>query len=91
MKIQVMRTDGQVETLNLIGRVQVIESAPGGQGHLLIESTGTSHFFRAEDGAYDGWGMDVSDEDGALSEKDAAEFIKAVEKDRKIHQPGKAA
>lgn len=90
MKIQVVRCDGQAETLNLIGTIQAIEAAPGGQGHLLIESTGTSHFFQSEDGAYDGWGMEVSDEEGKLTEADMAKLIDAVEKDREIHQPGKA-
>jgi len=91
MKIQVVRCDGQTETLNLIGTVHVIEGAPEGLGSLLIESTGTSHFFRAEDGAYDGWGMDVSDNDGDLNEDDIVKLIDAVELDREIHQPREAA
>lgn len=91
MKIQVVCCDGQTETLNLIGTIHVFEASPGGQGHLLIESTGTSHFFRAEDGAYDGWGMEVSDTDGNLSEDDLVKLIDAVEKDRTIHQPREAA
>jgi hypothetical protein len=91
MKIQVMRCDGQIETLNLVGRVHAFEASPGGQGHLLIESTGTSYFFRAEDGAYDGWGMEMHEAGEQLDEADVAKFIEAVEKDREIHQPGKAA
>jgi hypothetical protein len=91
MKIQVVRCDGQTETLNLIGKVSVIEAAPGGQGHLVVESTGTSHFFRTEDGTYDGWGMDVSDAGGNLNEDDMVKLIDAVELDREIHQPREAA
>ena len=91
MKIQVVCCDGKTKTIDLIGRVSVIEATPGGQGHLVIESTGTSYFFRAEDGAYDGWGMDVSDADGILSEADIVNLVGAVERDRKIHQPGKVA
>lgn len=91
MKIQVVRIDGQIETLNLIGTIRTEEPAPNGQSSLLIESTGTTHFFRAEDGAYDGWGMEVAETDGGLNEEDMLKFINAVEKDREIHKPREVA
>lgn len=91
MRIQVVRCDGRTETINLIGKVLANESAPGEQGSLFIEATGTTYFFRAEDGAYDGWSMNVSDAEGKLSEEDLAKLIDAVEKDREIHQIGKVA
>lgn len=91
MKVLVMRCDGQTETLNLIGTIQVAEPSPSGQGSLLIESTGTTHFFCAVDGAYDGWGMEVTEIEDHLDEKGILAFIEAVEKDRKIHEVEKGA
>jgi hypothetical protein len=91
MKIQVMRCDGRTETLTLIGTIRAGEAAPNGQGSLLIESTGTTHFFRAEDGAYDGWGIEVAEIDGGLNKEDMLKFINAVEKDREIHNTGEVA
>lgn len=90
MKIQVVRCDGQIETLNLTGTLRAEEASAGGQGSLLIDSTKTTHFFRL-DGAYDGWGMDIADQDGALDERQAIALIEAVERDREIHRPGKLA
>jgi len=69
----------------LIGRIQAVEPSPGGQGNLLIESTGTTYYFRTEDGAYDGWGIEVAETEGKLDDEGILEFIKAVEKDRKVH------
>jgi len=82
MKIQVVRCDGRIETLQLVGTVQAGEPSPNGQGSLAVEATGMTHFFRAEDGAYDGWGMDVSEAN--LPQGDVIAFIEAVDRDREI-------
>lgn len=85
MKIQVVRCDGEVETLTLLGTVKVGEPVDGGQGTLLVEETGTTHFFRAEDGAYDGWGMEVGESEGVLNVADTLRFIDALEESREQH------
>jgi hypothetical protein len=86
MKIQVVRCDGRHETIHLIGTITVGEPALNGQGFLRIEETGTTHYFRAEDGAYDGWGMEISETGGELDLNDVAQFVSAVEKCREIHE-----
>jgi len=87
VKIQVMRCDGRAEILDLVGTVRAGEPAPGGQGTLLIETTGTIHFFRGGDGCYDGWAQDC--EELELGAKDAEQFVAAVEKQRTILDSGK--
>jgi hypothetical protein len=77
MKIQVMRCDGNTETLELTGTLHV-----EGDGGLVDDATGKTHFFRAEDGAYDGWGIQVDDD---LNEEDVRKVVDAVEQERKIH------
>lgn len=88
MKIQVVREDGNIETIHLIGTIKINENNDDGQATLTIESTGTSHFFRAVDGAYDGWGMEVAEVDGGLDRESAARFIQAVEHSRQVRKPG---
>ena len=82
MKLQVVRCDGDTETLDLVGTLHAIDPIPAGQGALLVDASGVTHFFRAEDGAYDGWGMEVG---GDLNEVDVHAFVEAVERDRMIH------
>jgi hypothetical protein len=89
MKIQVVRSDGRLEVLNLIGTIRVTEPAPGGLASLLLESTGTIHFFCGEDGTYEGWGMEVSDL--GFTPSDAAAFANEVEKHRTIYGSGEVA
>ena len=87
MKIQVVREDGNTETLELIGTLHALEPTSGAQGGLLIDSTGTTHFFRAEDGVYDGWGMEVGE---GMDEADVRTLIEAVERNREVHRRDEA-
>ena len=50
-----------------------------------LKETGMEHFFRAEDGAYDGWAMDVHDLN--LKGVDVIGFIEEVDKGRQIQEP----
>jgi hypothetical protein len=95
MKIQVLRVDGNVEVINLVGTVTAHE--PGGdlpyprnQSPIHVEETGADYFFR-EDGRYDGWGMSVNvpakDGEGLGLPQEAKDFISAVEADREIIRP----
>ncbi len=88
MKIQVVRSDGRIETLDLIGRIDAHEAAPNGQGRLTVKNTGMEHFFRAADGAYDGWGMDVSEMPLTLA--DVTGVVDEIDKGREICEPGQA-
>jgi hypothetical protein len=59
MKIQVVRIDGSVEILNLVGTIEASEPGtdleyPRNQSPLYVKSIGMRYFFR-EDGRYDGW------------------------------------
>ena len=88
MKIQVVRQDGDIETLDLLGAGIATDPSPGGQGCLKIGKT--SHFFN-EDGTYDGWGMDVAEAEGNLNENDLLDFISVVKRTRVIHHPKQTA
>jgi len=90
MKIQVVRSDGDTKILNLVGTIKAGEPGANGQGTLLVEETGTTHFFSAEDGSYNGWEMEVRGTESGMSRTDMMRFIDAVEKEREIHQSGKA-
>jgi hypothetical protein len=84
MKIQVVRVDGKIETINLVGSVIVHEPGstlkyPRNQSPIHVPATGMDYFFR-EDGRYDGWGMSCS-VDGLLEAKALTE---AIEADREI-------
>lgn len=57
MKIQVRHKDGRIEILNLVGKLEVTEPSP--QGCIYVPATGARHFFH-EDGAYDGWEMELN-------------------------------
>ena len=59
MKIQVVRIDGSIEVLNLVGTIEANEPGteleyPRNQSPLYVKATGMRYFFR-EDGRYDGW------------------------------------
>lgn len=54
MKIAVTRCDGGTEILTLSDPVTINEGRR--QAH-IHDASGIDHFFRAEDGYYDGWGM----------------------------------
>jgi hypothetical protein len=96
MKIQVVRCDGSIEVINLVGTMTAHEPGteleyPRNQSPLSVSATGMDYFFR-EDGRYDGWGMGVSipiPEDHHSSElpPEAREFIQAIENDREILPP----
>lgn len=86
MKIQVLRVDGNIETINLVGNCIAHEPGselefPRNQSPLCVTETGMDYFFR-EDGRYDGWGMRVS-----LSVDEATSFIGAIESEREISDP----
>lgn len=81
MKIQVVRMDGTIEAINLVGMIQASEGSDGGMSALLISSTGSEYFFMA-DGTYDGWGMMF--EGNGLLHEDAMAIAKAIEADREI-------
>ena len=90
MKIQVVRIDGGIETINLVGTVIACEPGqelpfPRNQSPLKVKATGMDYFFR-EDGRYDGWGMAVNipaaDDNDPM--KDARALIEAVEADREF-------
>ena len=71
--------------LLLAGPVKLSPAEDGGQG-CIKSATGIEHYFSA-DGAYDGWGMDVSQ--GNLGLEDAAGIIAAIESEREIIPPKK--
>ena len=90
MKIQVVRCDGDFETLTLFGPISVTEPATEdgrvvGQGAIHETDSGMDHYFR-EDGRYDGWGLSMSDLH--LTESQATAFIQTVQNNRQIHKPG---
>ena len=84
MKIQVVRVDGSIETISLVGTVTAHEPGnkleyPRNQSPLHVAATGMDHFFR-EDGRYDGWGMACN----LPTMDDAAALIDAVQEDREV-------
>lgn len=86
MKIKVVRADGSIETINLVGSITAREPRndlefPRNQSPLCVHATGTDYFFR-EDGIYDGWGMSC-----IASEEEGLYLAEAVEKDREIEPP----
>ncbi len=83
MKIQVLRVDGQAETLTLVGPVIAREGALGGRSS-LDTVIGARHFFRQQDGLYEGWSTSCEYDFGSDAERKA--FIEDTEKDRKIHE-----
>jgi len=86
MKIQVVRTDGRVETLELAGALYAKEPEPNGQGSLQL-ANGMTHFFRATDGAYDGWSVNVS-ELNLTNDHDALAIIEQIESARVVREAG---
>jgi hypothetical protein len=83
MKIQVVRVDGRIEILTLVGPVISHEGIVGGLSSLET-ITGTTHFFRQHDGAYDGWSMNCGS--AFKTKEEVLKFIDAVERDREIHE-----
>jgi len=89
MKIQVVRVDGGIEIINLVGTVTAHEPGqeleyPRNQSPIHVDATGMDYFFR-EDGKYDGWGMAVSIPLEGMPDDPPSEvtgFIEAIEKDR---------
>jgi hypothetical protein len=96
MKIQVVRTDGQIEVINLVGEITACEPGseleyPRNQSPLKVHATGMEYFFR-EDGKYDGWGMACATPcdgipDGSSVPEEAMGLIQAIENDREIVPP----
>jgi hypothetical protein len=85
MKIQVVRVDGNIETINLVGKIVAYEPSsdlefPRNQSPLSVEATGMDYFFR-EDGRYDGWGMGCD-----LPKQEAESLVQAIQADREIEQ-----
>lgn len=89
MKIQVVRVDGRIETLDLVGQIQASEPAQNGLGSLRVEAAGVDHFFHAKDGAYDGWGMEVH-KLPFLTNADVTNLIEEIDKAREIREQGHA-
>ena len=88
MKIQVVRIDGGIETINLVGTVVAHEPGndvefPWNQSPLSVTATGMNYFFR-EDGRYDGWAMGCSDSGEGLDLDSARALIDAVQADREF-------
>lgn len=79
MKIQVIRCDGQIETLTLVGPLAVTESAI--MPHLQ-DATGMDHYFNP-DGTYDGWGRSSC----GMSAEDAKRLIETTELCREVRRP----
>lgn len=82
MKIQVKRAaDDSVETLTLVPPVTI---RLGGVLNILSDSSGVDHYFVAETGLYDGWGMAMPE---GTNIAQAGNAIDRFEESREIH-PG---
>ena len=89
MKIQVVRVDGTIEIINLVGEVTANEphgdlEFPRNQSPLVVNATGMRYYFR-EDGIYDGWEMAI--EGSGMDWDEAKKFAEAIESDREIVPP----
>lgn len=82
MKVQVVRVDGSVEAIELVGRI-IVKEPEGGLGMISLESTGADHYF-TKDGQYDGWGLAVS----GLDESEATSVADAIERNRQVFPKG---
>lgn len=88
MKIQVVRTSCEVETLTLTEPLTMIRSVTDGGMNRIVTATGMEHWFN-DDGTYDGWGMDVSGSgievpDTGNPIEAVSGFIEAIEADREF-------
>lgn len=77
MKLRVIRVDGRVETINLVGPVEIHHGEKMDHVH---SADGLDYYFLL-DGTYDGWGAAAST---GMTMEDAVESIERIERERKI-------
>ena len=77
MKMRVLRRDGFIETISVVGPVEVHHG--DGMDH-LHSGDGMDHYF-LHDGTYDGWGIAAPQ---GMTMETMTETIERVERDRKI-------
>lgn len=89
MKLRVQRVDGSIETISIVGPVEIDEGRTMAHIH---SAEGLDHYFNF-DGSYDGWGMGFAPGQGPAVPDTAnpfggeiQEIINRVEKDREIEQ-----
>jgi hypothetical protein len=83
MKLRVQRGDGSIETISIVGPVEIDEGRTMAHIH---SAEGLDHYFTF-DGHYDGWGMACNipiPEGPAPMEGEVKDLIDRVEKDREI-------
>lgn len=88
MKLEVLRSDGRSEVLDLVGPCEFYEARDGGAGHVYCPAMFMRYFFSA-DGRYDGWEAEVNfpyHPDGPMPPKEVAQFVAEVEKGRDIRE-----
>lgn len=77
MKVRVQRRDGRIETIQVVGPVEVHHGEKLDHFHA---ADGMDHYFTNE-GFYDGWGQAAPP---GMTPEDAGPMIERIERERKI-------